>query len=199
MRHHRFLNQVSTVLLLSLGLCILGGVGSNSAWAQDTGQNPNTAGAVQQVAPPGMSQEEWNQDLEQCNEVWAEVARREGLSADERAQLPSIYNAIENCRGMAGPVQNPGQTSVDPVLPVPVASPTPPSNLDSNPTAAAVSSSPSQSNKVSARHSLLVPRVPLRIDAPPLSEPDAAASRSSQSVLAVADASPALSSPGTLG
>jgi hypothetical protein len=109
----------------------------SSLWAQDTGQNPNTSGTIEQVAPQGMSQEEWNEELEQCDELSAEVMRRQSLPPDQVAQLPTIsYDAIENCRGMAGPVRNQyqpsGPTSVDPVLPVPIASPTSPSNTLNN-------------------------------------------------------------------
>jgi hypothetical protein len=178
-RHYRFLDQVSGVLLLSLGILTVGGIRGEKLWAQDTGQNPpDTSGTIQQVAPQGMSQEEWDKELTQCNELWAEVARRQSLPADQVAQLPVIsYEAIENCRGMTAPVQNQyqpsGPTSVDPVLPVPAASPTPPSNLDNSSSAAAVSSSSTQSNKVSGRPRQAGQPVPLRIDALPPSEPAA--------------------------
>jgi hypothetical protein len=134
MRQH-FPNRIIQFSLLFLGLsiCLVGSFEANALWAQDAGPDPNTTGEIQQVAPQGVSQEEWNERLEHCNELSAEVVRRQGLPADQVAQLPTIsYDEIENCRGMAGPVRNQyqpsGPTSVDPVLPVPVASPTPPSD-----------------------------------------------------------------------
>lgn len=165
-KQHRSPKQVFITLLASFSLCFASGIRSTSAWAQDSGPNPSPLGVVQQVAPQGMSQKEWDKELEQCNELWAEMKRRAGLPADQNAQLPRIsYNAIENCRDMTAPVRNqynPSRpTYADPVLPVPVASPTPPSDQDSNTSNAAGNTLQGQAN---VSHSLPGPPIPLEIN-----------------------------------
>jgi len=218
MRHHRLLERVSRVLLLGLSLYVAGGIGSGRVWAQETNQDPNLAAEAPQTAPPGWSQADWNKQLEICKEVSAEVVRRQSLPVDQLAGLPNISSEIHNCERMSAPVENQyqptGPTSVDPIPAVPVASPTPPSNLTSGPSAAAVSSLSNQSKGIPVRQSPTGLRIPLKLNPPPPPEPAASdslldlsapsqsnpsTSSFSQSDLAVADSAPALSLPGTLG
>ena len=84
MRQH-FPNRIiqSSLLFLGLSICLVGSFEANALWAHDAGPDPNTTGEIQQVAPQGMSQEEWDQELAQCNDLWAEMKRRAGLPADQ--------------------------------------------------------------------------------------------------------------------
>lgn len=126
----------------------------NSLWAQDTGQNPNMGGEIPKTAPPGMSQSEWDQQLETCKEAGAELVRRQNLPPDQLTGLPDIGGALKMCSRMLAPVENQYQPIrpiyVDPIPLVPVASPTPPSNTlnDASTASTATSSLPIKGNPV---------------------------------------------------
>jgi len=130
----RLLNKASVVLILSFIIGLVCGVCSIGAWAQGNGQDPRTFGEIQKIAPAGIGQDAWNQQIERCKGVSAELVRRQSLPEDQQAHLPNIYYDIENCRDMISPVQ--GQTvtaPIDPIKPFPVSTPTPPASPAANP------------------------------------------------------------------
>lgn len=93
---------------------------------------------VSEIAPPGFNQKEWDQELSECKKVSSEIAWLRNLPPDELARQTNPYRDadIKNCIAMVAPVENQYQPIrpiyVDPIPPVPVASPTPPSNITNN-------------------------------------------------------------------
>jgi hypothetical protein len=128
------------------------------------------------TAPAGMSQEDWDKELERCNEVGAEMLRRKSLPPDQLHGLPDIHTEREECARRLVPVQyqyfptRPIYTDTIPA--VQLASPTIRSNLTSDPSARAVNSSSSQSDGTSVWQRS-GPRVPLKVNPPASPEPAA--------------------------
>jgi hypothetical protein len=124
-----------SLLLLGLSIGLLGVLENNAAWAQDATPDPSMmTGNTQLTAPPGMSQADWDRELKHCKDVDAEMGRLSRLSADQLAKETNPYSEaeIKVCMGMVAPNFTYSPIHQDPIAPVPVASPTPPSNITNN-------------------------------------------------------------------
>jgi len=194
---HRFLNRVLVLLLLGLGISH-GGIGDSLLWAQDGSQSVAPMGAqIPATAPPGMSQDEWNAEIVQCQNLSAEVRDLRSLPADQLAAQANPYLAteIKNCARMFAPVQNQYQpikpNSIVPVPAVPTASPTPPepSNNDTSSNASSKLNDSVNSTETPTR----------RVTDFVVGHSNVQVSNSSQSNLTFSEAVPALSSLGTIG
>jgi hypothetical protein len=135
MRKHFLGRILLPSLLLGLTICLLGALEKNAAWAQGATPDPSMmTGNTQLTAPSGMSQADWDRELKHCKDVDPEFGRLSRLSADQLAKQTNPYSEaeIKNCMGMAAPISNQylplRPIYNDPIPPVPVASPTPPSN-----------------------------------------------------------------------
>jgi hypothetical protein len=70
-------------LLLGLCVCFASASEENVLWAHDASEDPNTTAVMPQAPPPGESQEEWNEQVEHCKDIGAEMERRQNLPLDQ--------------------------------------------------------------------------------------------------------------------
>ena len=133
MQRESYASEVSTLLIVTIGLCLFGLFSDSNPWAQDSSRDPNMTAEAPQTAPSGMSQSDWDKQLEICKEVSAEIVRRQKLTADQLVGLPNISSEVHMCMRMSAPIENQYQPLwpryVDTIPAVPMPSPTPPSTI----------------------------------------------------------------------
>ncbi|HTT78035.1 MAG TPA: hypothetical protein VMF50_18875 [Candidatus Binataceae bacterium] len=126
--------ELSTLLIVTVGVCLFGLFSDGNLLTRDTGHDPNMTAKAPQAAPPGISQSDWDKQLEICKEVGAEIVRRQKLTSDQLVGLPNIGSEVHMCMRMSAPIENQYQPLqpiyVDPIPAVPIASPTPPSTIN---------------------------------------------------------------------
>jgi hypothetical protein len=123
-------------LPIGLGICCTYPILKKILWHQEENSRDTApmGAKVSEIAPPGFDQKEWDQELKHCKKVGSEIAWLRSLPPDDLARQTNPYRDadIKTCIGMVAPVENQYQPIrpiyVDPIPPVPVASPTPPSN-----------------------------------------------------------------------
>jgi hypothetical protein len=130
MQRPSYASEVSTLLVVTMGICLLCLFSDSNL---STSHNPNLAAEAPQIAPPGMSQSDWDEQLEVCKAVGEEIVRRQRLTPDQLVGLPDISSEIHMCMRMSAPIKNQYQPLrpryADPIAAVPMASPTLPSTI----------------------------------------------------------------------